>query len=91
MSAPYAGPFRGVRGTVELQWKGEYTAPAFWYLVASNFTDPTVRPFDAYALLNTRVSYDLPFGDRLVPATEFVHENLLDKQPRETLVGVDTV
>ena len=87
----YAGPFRGVRGTVELQWKGEYTAPGFWYLIASNFTDPTIRPFDAYALLNTRVSYDLPFGDRARPLRLSLYlKNLLDQRPRETLVGVDT-
>ena len=87
----YVGPFRGVRVTFETQWKGEYTAPAFWYLVRSNFTDPTVRPLEGYALVNTRVSYDLPFGNRSRPVRLSVYlKNLLDKHPAETLIGVNT-
>ena len=36
-------------------------------------------------------SYDLPFGDRARPLRLSLYmKNLLDKQPRETLVGVDT-
>lgn len=91
----YAGPFRGVRGALEVAWRGEYVAPQFQYLVRSNFMDPTVRPFDSYALVNARVSYDLPFGirggaaDRPIRLTLFGN-NLLDERVLETLIGVDT-
>lgn len=89
----YAGPFRGVRGSVELAWRDRYVAPQFWYIVATSFADPTVRPLDSYALLNGRVSYDLPFNigpkERPLRLTLFGN-NLLDERPRETLIGVDT-
>jgi hypothetical protein len=93
--AAYAGPFNGIRGAVEVAWRGEYVAPQFQYLVASNFTDPTVRPFDSYALVNARVSYDLPFGVRGVSKDRPIRlslfgNNLLDKRVQETLIGVDT-
>lgn len=92
--AAYAGPFNGVRGALEVAWRGEYVAPQFQYLVTSNFTDPTVRPLESYALVNGRVSYDLPFGfngrkDRPIRLTLFGN-NLLDERVRETLIGVDT-
>ena len=46
---------------------------------------------ESYALLDSRISYDLPIGDRTRPLRLSLYlKNLLDKQPRETLVGVDT-
>ena len=83
----YAGPFRGIAHGRNAR-RGVHGTGV---LVSDRIelTDPTVRrstPMRA----NTRVSYDLPFGSGSSPATEFVHEKLLDKQPRETLVGVDT-
>ena len=89
----YFGPFKRVRGSVELQWKGEYFGPQFWYLVASNFTDPTVRPLDGYVLANARVSYDLPFttDKSQTPFRLSLYvKNIFDERPRETLIGVDT-
>ena len=89
----YVGPFSNVRGALEVAWRGEYVAPQFQYLVASGFTDPTIRPFDSYALVNARVSYDLPFevGPRNRPIRISVFgNNLLDEQVKETLIGVDT-
>jgi iron complex outermembrane receptor protein len=89
----FAGPFNGVRGAVEVAWRGEYVGPFFQYLVQSNFTDPTIRPFDSYALVNGRISYDLPFNfgpkDRPIRLSLFGN-NLLDERQRETLIGVDT-
>ncbi len=89
----YAGPFAGVRANVELSWRDEYVAPQFWYLVRSGFTDPTIKPLDAYTYLNARLSYDVPLtiGRVKNPLRLNVYaRNLLDEQPRETLIGVDT-
>lgn len=89
----YVGPFSGIRGALEVAWRGEYVAPQFQYLIASGFTDPTVRPFDSYALVNARVSYDLPFeiGPRNRPLrVSLFGNNLMDERVRETLIGVDT-
>ncbi|MEO6323090.1 MAG: TonB-dependent receptor, partial [Thermoanaerobaculia bacterium] len=86
----YFGPFAGVRGTVELQYRSEYVAPQFWYLVQSNFTDPSIRPLPAYTLLNGRLSYELPFeirGKKAVKLSVYGN-NLLDERPQETLLGV---
>ena len=89
----YAGPFAGWRGAFEVAWRGSYVAPQFQYLIQSGFTDPTIRPFDSYALVNGRVSYDLPFNvgskDRPIRLSLFGN-NLLDERQRETLIGVDT-
>ena len=92
-AATYFGPFKRVRGSVEMQWKGEYVGPLFWYLVESNFTDPTVHPLDGYVLANARVSYDLPFTtDRSQTPwrLSLYVKNIFDERPRETLIGVDT-
>ena len=89
----YFGPFKRFRGAVEVQWKGEYVGPLFWYLVESNFTDPTVHPLPSYAIANARVSYDLPFTtDKSQTPFRLVlyGKNLFDERPRETLIGVDT-
>jgi iron complex outermembrane receptor protein len=82
----YAGPFAGVRGTLELEYRDRYVAPSFWYLVTG---DPTVRPLPSYTFLNARISYELPFelrGKKPVRLSLYGH-NLLDKTPAETLVG----
>ena len=84
----YFGPFRGVRGSVEYAWRGQYTAPRVWYLVRSNFTDPTVHPLPSYGLLNGKVSYDLPFAPSV--RLSLLGQNLTNERPTETLIGVDT-
>ena len=89
----YFGPFKRVRGAFELQWKGEYVGPQMWYLIESNFTDPTIRPLEGFALANARVSYDLPFasGPSQTPTRlVFYVKNIFDERPRETLIGVDS-
>ena len=84
----YQGHFAAIRGTLELQWKGRYTAPAFWYLVKSNFTDPTVRPFDSLrAAEHTRQLRPAVRGSDPSLRLSLYLKNLLDKQPRETLVA----
>lgn len=78
----YGGPFQGVRGAVEMAWKGSYHAPSNWGFIRSGFTNFSEPTFPSYALLNARVSYDYQrfrfslFGN-----------NLLDKRPEETMVG----
>jgi outer membrane receptor protein involved in Fe transport len=84
----YFGPFHGVRGSVEYAWRGEYTAPRFWYLVRSNFTDPAVHPLPSYGLLNAKASYDLPFAPSV--RVSLLGQNLTNERPVETLIGVDT-
>jgi iron complex outermembrane receptor protein len=85
----YGGPFRGFRGAVEMAWKGSYQAPSNWQGIRTGFTDFSVPTFPSYALLNTRVSYDVPVRigkDRPLRITLFGN-NLLDKRPEETMVG----
>jgi hypothetical protein len=89
----YFGPFKRFRGAFEMQWKGEYVGPQMWYLIRSNFTDPTIRPLDGYALANLRVSYDLPWasGPSQTPTRlVFYLKNIFDQRPMETLIGIDT-
>ena len=89
----YFGPFKRVRGAFELQWKSKYVGPQMWYLIESNFTDPTIHPFDGYTLANARVSYDMPFtmGSSQTPTKLVLYvKNIFDERPRETLIGVDT-
>lgn len=87
----YAGPFNGWRGAIEAAWRGQYVGPQFEYLLQSNFTDPTIRPLPSYTLLNARVSYDLAaFGMKQPVRLSVIGQNLLDKHPRETMLGVDT-
>jgi len=81
----YAGPFKGVRGTVEVAWRGAYEAPRNWFLIRSGFTDPTTRPLPSYALVNGRVSYD--FGRTRPIRFSIIGNNLLDKRPEETMIG----
>jgi iron complex outermembrane receptor protein len=87
----YLGPFHGVRGSVEYAWKGSYVGPAMWYNIV--FRSPVITQLPAYGLLGARVSYDLPLGltgrVRSVRLS-VVGNNLLNKEPRETLIGVDT-
>jgi len=89
----YWGPFEGVSGNLELHWVDEYVGPSFYYLVRSNFTDPTIRPLPAYGLVDFRVNYDVPIGwngkDRPWRIS-FYGKNLLDEMPAQTLIGVDT-
>lgn len=85
----YGGPYRGVRGAVEMMWKGSYRAPSNWQGIRTGFTDFSEPTFPSYALLNARLSYDVPlnFGkDRPLRLSVFGN-NLLNKQPEETMVG----
>ena len=67
----YFGPFKRVRGAFELQWKGEYVGPQMWYLIESNFTDPTIHPLDSYTLVDLSAEYALrvPAGRPAVSVT----------------------
>ena len=93
----YLGPFSGVRLAGELSWRGERVAPATWGFVAGGAEDPSLLftpvPLESYALLDARVSYDLPFdlGKQKRPLRLTVHgRNLLDEKVKETFIGVDT-
>jgi iron complex outermembrane receptor protein len=91
--AGYVGPFSGLSGNLEVHWVDEYVGPSFYYLLQSNFTDPTVRPLPSYALVDFRLNYDIPIGwngkDRPWRIS-FYGKNLLDEMPMQTLIGVDT-
>jgi iron complex outermembrane receptor protein len=85
----YGGPFNGVRGSVEMAWKGSYKAPSNWQGIRTGFTDFHSPTFPSYALLNARVSYDVPLKmgkDRPLRLSVFGN-NLLNKRPEETMVG----
>ena len=81
----YGGPVNGVRGAVEVAWRGRYDAPRDWFFIRSGFTDFTTHPLPSYALVNGRVSYDFP--NTRLRATLFGN-NLLNRRPEETMVGV---
>jgi outer membrane receptor protein involved in Fe transport len=80
----YGGPVNGVRGAVEMAWRGSYSAPHDWFGIRSGFTDFTPHPLPSYALVNARVSYDIP-NTRL--RTTLFGNNLLNKRPEETIIG----
>jgi outer membrane receptor protein involved in Fe transport len=80
----YGGPVNGVRGAVEVAWRGRYDAPRNWFAIRSGFTDFSSHPLPSYTLVNARVSYDIP-RSRL-RATIFGN-NLLNKHPEETIIG----
>jgi iron complex outermembrane receptor protein len=80
----YGGPVNGVRGAIEIAWRGRYDAPRDWFAIRSGFTDFTAHPLPSYALVNARVSYDIP--NTRLRATIFGN-NLLNKKPEETIVG----
>jgi outer membrane receptor protein involved in Fe transport len=80
----YGGPVNGVRGAVEVAWRGSYNAPRDWFGIRSGFTDFTSHTLPSYALVNARVSYDLP--NTRLRATVFGN-NLLNRRPEETIVG----
>lgn len=80
----YAGPFDGVRGALEVSWKSRYDAPRDWFAIRSGFTDFSTHALPSYALVNGRVSYDIP--NTRLRATLFGN-NLLNKRPEETIVG----
>jgi outer membrane receptor for ferrienterochelin and colicins len=84
----YGGPFRGVRGALEVAWKGAYRAPSNWQGIRTGFADFHSPTFPSYALVNARASYDLPFhvGTRPLRVSIFGN-NLLDKKPEETMIG----
>jgi outer membrane receptor protein involved in Fe transport len=96
----YFGPFSGVRGAVEASWKGDYQAPALWAFINaqnSGVIDPSLlghpAAMEGYTLLNGRLSYDLPIdlGKQKQAIRVTVYgSNLLDRTPRETLIGVDS-
>lgn len=83
----YAGPFNGVRGTLEVAWKGEYDAPRNWFAIRSGFTSFATRPLPSYALVNGRVSYDFGAGKNRPIRFSVIGNNLLNKRPEETMVG----
>ena len=87
----YAGPFKGWRAAAELSWRGKYVGPGFYYLLKSGFTDPTIRPLPSYTLLNARTSYDVnAFGLKQPIRLSLIGQNLLNKHPEETFLGVET-
>jgi outer membrane receptor protein involved in Fe transport len=89
----YAGPFSGVRGSLEMSWKDKFLGPSAYNFIRAE--DPalifTPAELDGYTLLNAKLSYDLPFdfGKKKTPVRLAVTgRNLLDKRPEETFVGI---
>jgi iron complex outermembrane receptor protein len=88
----YFGPFAGVRGALEVAWRDEFLFPSFWNLLNSGFTDPSIGQHDGYALVNLRLSYELPFLSGRTKRWlrfNFYARNLLDEKPNETVIGVN--
>ena len=85
----YFGPFNGISGSVELQWRDERYYPGFWnFIINSN---PELGVVDGYTLLHARLSYDLPVRTRpgqQPPRFNLYGRNLLDEAFQETVNGV---
>src|SRR5262249_15200679 len=81
----YAGPVNGMRGTLEVAWRGAYSAPRTWFFIRSGFTNPATHDQPSYALVNARLSYDFSRDHPI--RVSVVGTNLFDKRPEETLVG----
>ncbi|HEX7190938.1 MAG TPA: TonB-dependent receptor, partial [Thermoanaerobaculia bacterium] len=87
----YGGPWTRMRASLEASWRGGVDAPRQWARVVG-LPAGTIPTLDSYTLMNGRISYDLPFQrgtSRPIRLTLFGN-NLLNKQVRETLIGVDT-
>jgi iron complex outermembrane receptor protein len=85
----YGGPVNGVRGALEVSWRGTSVAPHNWTLIRTNFASATPIQLPSYALVNARVSYDLPMkmsGKQPIRLSVFGN-NLLNKKVEETIIG----
>lgn len=83
-------PNANLHARLEVSWRDEYTAPAFWYPIV--FGDPEVRPLDSYALVSLKTEYKLPFfakGGRRPLSLVVLLKNLTNERPYETLTGFD--
>jgi iron complex outermembrane receptor protein len=91
----YAGPFSGMRGSLEMSWKDKFVGPGLYNFVRTGQKDISQLfvgyPVDGYTLLNAKLSYDLPLdlGKKKTPIRVSVSgRNLLDRTPEETILGV---
>ena len=81
---PDAPPSDRSREPLRVALLTDVHAPHDWFAIRSGFTDFTAHPLPSYALVNARVSYDIP--NTRLRATIFGN-NLLNKRPEETIVG----
>ncbi len=86
--AAYFGPFRGLRGAIEAQWRGERDGPSAWNFAGGG----AVATLDSYTLLNVRLSWDAPV--RIGGSSEGLRfsiygKNLLDEEVLETFLPID--
>jgi outer membrane receptor protein involved in Fe transport len=85
----YFGPFAGIRGSLEAQWRDERLGPSFWNF-ATGGTQPGV--LDSYTLLNAKLSWDAPvsFGRGRGLRLSIYGRNLLDEDDIvETFLPID--
>lgn len=85
----YLGPFAGVKGTIEAQYRDERLAPGQW-----NFADParSTATLDEYTVVNVKLSYEPPV--RLGAAERglrfsLIGKNVFDEEYVETLLPID--
>ena len=86
--AAYFGPFAGLRGAVEAQWRGEREGPSAWNFAGGG----AIATLDDYTLVNVRVSWDAPV--RIGSASQGLRlslygMNLLDEEVEETFLPID--
>lgn len=75
-----------LRVTLDVSWRGEYLAPAFWYPIV--FGDPQRTPLPAYALANIELSKRFALSRKNTLRVGILGRNLLDETPYETLAGL---
>lgn len=81
-------PTEAFTAVIDINWKDEYMAPAFWYQHA--FEDPTPVPLDDYAIVNIDLSYRPSLGALYKGKPLRISlsgKNVTNETPFETLTG----
>lgn len=80
----YWGPFRGISGSVEGQWRDETEGPSFY-----NGVTGRDAALDAFTRVGLRLSWDLPFKIADGLRLSVYGKNLLDEEIVETYVPIN--
>ncbi len=80
----YWGPFRGISGSIEGQWRDETQGPAFYNVVTGGD-----GRLEAFTRVGMRLSWDLPFKIADGLRLSVYGKNLLDEEIVETYVPIN--
>lgn len=82
----YLGPFTGLRGSLEVEYRDKRKTPEFWQGIRTS-----AAPLEDYTNITMGAGYDVPLkiGDQNPITLNFLTKNLLNQRREETFVGVD--